>query len=203
MLNRRAVLSLPFALAFSHNSLAAPQPEKASKLVAAAKSQIGVTKLYDPAYVKLKFPGGDVARDRGVCTDVVIRAYRDALGLDLQSLMHADMAKSFNAYPKRWGLKKPDRNIDHRRVPNLQVFFARAKAERSKSDDAQYLAGDLVTMMLPGNLPHIGIIADERGVDERGASGQPLLIHNIGGGTQMEDRLLSFPITGHYRYGLD
>jgi len=165
-------------------------------LVEAARSQIGVTLRYDSAYVSLTYPGGDVPMDRGVCTDVVIRAYRKAYGCDLQSLVHADMAKAFQAYPKNWGMKQPDKNIDHRRVPNLQTFFERQKAKLPVSDRGEdYQPGDLVTKMLPGNLPHITIVSDRRRSD-----GQPLVIHNVGQGTQEEDFLFSFPTTGHYRF---
>jgi uncharacterized protein len=169
----------------------------AQKLVEAATSQIGVTTLYDPAYVKLAYPNGDVPIDRGVCTDVVIRAYRQGLGIDLQQLVHNDMAKNFASYPKTWGLSKTDRNIDHRRVPNLQRFFKRQNAELSTSDDySSYQPGDLVTMTLPGNLPHIGIVSGT--LNDKGS--KPMLIHNIGGGTQLEDILGLYRITGQYRY---
>jgi uncharacterized protein len=171
----------------------------ARKLVEAATSQIGVTTLYDPAYVKLAYPNGDVPMDRGVCTDVVIRAYRQGLGIDLQQLVHDDMAKNFASYPKTWGLSKTDRNIDHRRVPNLQRFFKRQNAELAISEDySSFEAGDLVTMLLPGNLPHIGIVS---GASNESGS-KPMLIHNIGGGTQLEDNLGLYRITGRYRFAL-
>jgi uncharacterized protein len=172
----------------------------ARKLVEAATSQIGVTTLYDPAYVKLAYPNGDVPVDRGVCTDVVIRAYRQGLGIDLQQLVHDDMARNFASYPKTWGLSKTDRNIDHRRVPNLQRFFKRQNAELAISQDySSFEAGDLVTMMLPGNLPHIGIVS---GTSNDNGS-KPMLIHNIGGGTQLEDILGLYRITGRYRFALE
>ncbi len=165
------------------------------KLVAAARSQIGVTLRYDSAYKVLAFPGGDVPQDRGVCTDVIIRAYRSALAFDLQKAVHEDMRKAFSNYPKSWGLKGTDRNIDHRRVPNLQKYFSRRGASLPVTQNpADYLPGDLVTQMLPGNLPHIVIVSDRKG-----RSGQPLVIHNIGGGAQEEETLFAFPITGHYR----
>jgi uncharacterized protein YijF (DUF1287 family) len=165
-------------------------------LVQAARSQIGVTLRYDPAYVSLPYPRGDVPPDRGVCTDVVIRAYRKAYGCDLQSLVHEDMARTFQAYPKTWGMKGPDKNIDHRRVPNLQTFFERQKARLPVTDrGVDYLPGDLVTVMLPGNLPHIMIVSDRKRSD-----GLPLVIHNIGQGTREEDYLFGFPRTGHYRF---
>jgi uncharacterized protein len=165
--------------------------------VAAARAQIGVTTTYDPAYVRLAYPGGDVPQDRGVCTDVVIRALRTQ-GLDLQKSVHEDMRGHFALYPKRWGLRAPDRNIDHRRVPNLQVWFARQGWSRPVSRRAaDYLPGDLVTWMLPGNLPHIGIVGDRRA-----PGGTRLIIHNIGSGTREQDILLRYTITGHYRPAL-
>jgi uncharacterized protein len=172
----------------------------ARKLVEAATGQIGVTTHYDPAYVKLTYPNGDVPMDRGVCTDVVIRAYRLGLGIDLQQLVHEDMNRNFASYPKMWGLAKTDHNIDHRRVPNLQRFFKRQKAELAVSDDFSiYQAGDLVTMMLPGNLPHIGIVSGT----SNDAGSKPMLIHNIGGGTQLEDILGHYRVTGRYRFALE
>ncbi len=156
---------------------------------------------YDAAYVKIPYPNGDVPAHTGVCTDVVIRTYR-ALGVDLQRLVHEDMAGNFSAYPSRriWGLTGTDRNIDHRRVPNLQVFFQRNGLELPiTSDPADYGAGDMVTWMLPGNLTHIGIVTDR--VDAQ--SGRPLVVHNIGAGPVLEDMLFSYPVTGHYRYRPD
>jgi uncharacterized protein YijF (DUF1287 family) len=164
-------------------------------LVAAARSQIGVTLRYDPSYARMSYPGGDVPLERGVCTDVVVRAYRK-LGADLQVLVHRDMAANWGAYPHPWGLKKPDTNIDHRRVPNLETYFARhGKQLPVTRSSADYQPGDIVTWRLPGNLPHIGIVADAKAAD-----GTPLVIHNIGGGTKMDDRLFEFTIHGHYRY---
>lgn len=169
----------------------APHPR-----VAAARRQIGVTRIYDPAYVVLPYPGGDVAQDRGVCTDVVIRAMR-AEGIDLQKTVHEDMRGHFALYPKKWGLRRPDRNIDHRRVPNLQAWFARQGWSLTPSQSANaYKPGDLVTWMLPGNLPHIGIVSDRTSWRD-----VPLIIHNIGSGTREEDILFAYPITGHYRPG--
>jgi uncharacterized protein len=193
MLNRRTLLAA--ALGF------ATRPARAmtwaDRLVAAAETQIGRTIIYDPAYVRIRYPGGDIPVERGVCTDVVIRAYRDGLGLDLQRLVHEDMRRNFSAYPSAWGLKKPDRNIDHRRVPNLQRFFQRSGASLAVSlEAAGYVAGDLVTMMLPGNLPHIGIVAHERNDD----GSRPMIIHNIGAGTKRQDILFEYEVTGHYRF---
>jgi uncharacterized protein len=168
-------------------------------LVKAARRQIGVTVSYDPAYQKLSYPAGDVPRETGVCTDVVIRAYRDAFNIDLQKLVHVDMVKNFSAYPKIWGLKKPDRNIDHRRVPNLMAFLKRQGAAREVTDDDKdYKPGDIVTMMLPGNLPHIALVSDAMAE----STDRPLLIHNIGQGTRDEDILFRYSLTGHFRYAL-
>lgn len=176
---------------------AQPAEDGAQKLVVAARRQIGVTLTYDPAYSRLDYPGGDVPRERGVCTDVIVRAYRDGLAIDLQVLVHEDMRKAFSAYPALWGLKRTDRNIDHRRVPNLQTFLKRAGAALPASrDGADYRPGDIVSQMLPGNLPHIGIVADDRSAD----GARPLLVHNIGAGARLEDVLFAYPLTGHYRY---
>jgi uncharacterized protein YijF (DUF1287 family) len=166
-------------------------------LVAAAERQIGETVLYDPAYVRLDYPGGDVPRDRGVCTDVVVRAYREGLGIDLQVLVHEDMKRNFSAYPQNWGMAGPDANIDHRRVPNLRTFFRRKGAELGSWAGAEdFLPGDLVSQLLPGNLAHIAIVSDLMSED-----GAPLLVHNIGGGARRENTLFSFEITGRYRFG--
>jgi uncharacterized protein YijF (DUF1287 family) len=165
-------------------------------IVAAARKQVGVTISYDPAYVALKYPGGDVPREKGVCTDVVIRALRDGLGLDLQKLVHEDMKANFAAYPKNWGLKRPDRNIDHRRVPNLQAYFKRRGFSLPlRKEAARFLPGDLVTCTVPPHLPHIMIVSERKS-----AAGVPLVIHNIGRGAREEDVLFTYPLTGHYRW---
>ena len=167
------------------------------KLVSAAREQTRSAVIYDGSYRRIAYPMGDVPQDRGVCTDVVIRAYR-AIGIDLQALVHEDMAANFRLYPHQWGLSEPDSNIDHRRVPNLQTFLLRAHADVSGSTSSAgaYLPGDLVTWMLPGNLPHIGIVSDRAGL----SASRPLIIHNIGAGPAEEDILFAYPITGHYRY---
>lgn len=181
-------LLLGLLLAFEACAL---QPDA---LVTAAREQVGVTLSYDPVYRQLDYPGGDVPPSTGVCTDVVIRALREQ-GLDLQKSVHEDMRGHFSAYPKNWGLKRPDRNIDHRRVPNLMTWFERQGWALSLSQNAEaYRAGDIVTWDLGGGLSHIGIISDRRA-----ASGTPLVLHNIGRGTQEENILLRFSITGHYR----
>jgi uncharacterized protein len=167
----------------------------ALKLVQAAKVQVGITVKYDGQYQKIAYPNGDVPVHTGVCTDVIVRAYRK-LGTDLQVLVHKDMVKAWAAYPRIWGLASPDRNIDHRRVPNLAVFFRRHGQALPVSDDPKaYQPGDLVTWRLPSGVPHIGIVTDQRA-----PSGAPLMVHNIGRGTQVEDMLFGFAITGHYRY---
>ncbi len=197
MLTRRhLVAALPLMIAAP--ALALPS-RKATALIVAARRQIGVTMTYDPAYTRLAFPNGDVPRGKGVCTDVVIRAYRDALGIDLQSLVNADMRAAFGSYPKRWGLRTPDRNIDHRRVPNLQTFLGRKGSKRVIPGDwTGWEAGDIVTSLVGGNLPHIGIVSDQTT-----QSGRPLVIHNIGSGTREEDALGDHPRTGRYRWALD
>lgn len=164
-------------------------------LVEAARSQIGVTIGYDPSYRQLSYPGGDVPLASGVCTDVVIRALRQAWQLDLQQQVNEDMRGHFASYPQQWGLRRPDRNIDHRRVPNLQTWFKRRGYSLPLSTDAsQFQPGDLVTVTVPPHLPHIMLVSDRRNDD-----GVPLVIHNIGGGTREEDRLFEFKLTGHYR----
>ncbi|MES0136549.1 DUF1287 domain-containing protein [Mesorhizobium sp. RSR565B] len=173
-------------------------PDWRSKLVEAAREQIGITTFYDPAYVRLGYPGGDVAPDRGVCTDVIVRAYRRAFNLDLQKLVHEDMAANFAAYPKTWGLKATDRNIDHRRVGNLAAFFGRNGVSLPASEyPPDFQPGDIVTQMLPGNLPHIVIVSSERTAD---VPERALVIHNIGSGAREEDTLFAFKQTGHYRF---
>jgi uncharacterized protein len=189
-------LVLILAVCLAAPAFAGSEP---SRLTTAAREQVGVTTTYDPAYVTLDFPGGDLPRDRGVCTDVVIRALRDGWGIDLQLAVNRDMKADFGAYPGLWGLTRTDRNIDHRRVPNLQTLFARIGAALPLADDpTPYLPGDIVTWTLPGNLAHIGIVSDKLGGD-----GTPLILHNIGRGAQEEDILFAYPITGHYRIGKD
>lgn len=150
------------------------------QLISAARKQIGVTRIYDPAYERLDYPLGDVPRLRGVCTDVIIRAYRDAFAYDLQKEVHTDMAANFSRYPKIWGLSQTDRNIDHRRVPNLEVFFNRANAEITRPD-SRVSAGDLVTMRLGGRLPHISIVSSKASSLKKAK-----IIHNIGAGAREE-----------------
>jgi len=165
--------------------------------VEAARAQIGKTILYDPSYRVLAYPNGDLPIDRGVCTDVIIRAMRSAINIDLQKLVHDDIKKNFSHYPQKWGLKYPDKNIDHRRVPNLQTFFKRQGWSLNISKKVEhYKPGDIVTCIVPPKLPHIMIVSDKMNSD-----GIPLVIHNIGAGVQEEDLLFEFKITGHYRIG--
>lgn len=185
-------------LVFLLASLLPLHAETGGKIVAAARKQVGVTLYYDPVYVSLGYPNGDVPQDRGVCTDVLIRALRDGVALDLQKLVHDDMRGHFSAYPKQWGLPKPDKNIDHRRVPNLRTYFRRRGFELPLShagDFSSFQPGDIVTCTVPPNLPHVMIVSDRKTDD-----GRPLVIHNIGGGAREEDSLTSFPHTGHYRW---
>lgn len=189
------LLVLVSMLSIAHMAQAGAPISSGVKLTQDAKKQIGVTTGYDPAYRKLAFPRGDVPIETGVCTDVVIRAYR-LQNMDLQQLVNHDMKSNWSAYPKNWGLKSTDKNIDHRRVPNLEVFFARKGQTLSTTDKDSFKAGDVVTWRLPnGNLPHIGIVSDNVAVD-----GTPLIIHNIGRGTQEENILYSYPIVKHFRY---
>jgi uncharacterized protein YijF (DUF1287 family) len=165
-----------------------------ARIVTAARSQIGLTKEYDPAYVQLKYPGGDVPTRTGVCSDVVVRALRQ-VGIDLQKEVHEDMSKNFAAYPQRYGLKKPDKNIDHRRVPNLMTYFERQEISfHDKLNIEQtYAAGDIVAWDLGRGILHVGIVSDRK------AGGIPLIIHNIGSGAAEEDVLFRFKVIGHYQ----
>ncbi|MHC4458914.1 MAG: DUF1287 domain-containing protein [Planctomycetota bacterium] len=166
------------------------------KLVEAAIERTNHIVRYDGAYRKIRYPNGDVPDDIGVCTDLVIRSYRK-LGIDLQKDLHEDMKQNFYLYPRLWGLTKPDTNIDHRRVPNLQTFFDRKGVVLPVTQNPDdYVAGDIVTWMLPGNLAHIGIVIDLRSED----GNKPLIVHNIGSGPVIEDMLFVYQITGHYRY---
>jgi uncharacterized protein YijF (DUF1287 family) len=167
-------------------------------LVTAAIDRTQHDVTYIGSYFSIAYPNGDVPENIGVCTDVIIRSYR-ALGTDLQVLVHEDMSRDFDAYPSKriWGLNTTDKNIDHRRVPNLQVFLSRHGEVLSVTETARnYAPGDIVTWMLPGNLPHIGIVTDK--ISE--TSGNPLIVHNIGSGPSLDDMLFSYKITGHYRY---
>lgn len=164
---------------------------QSEQLVTDARSQIWKTLYYDPAYTQLKYPMGDVPLIKGVCTDVVIRALRHQ-GIDLQQRIHEDMKSNFKKYPQKWGLKGTDKNIDHRRVPNIMTYFQR---QGYVVNDQNYRAGDIVTWDLGKGLTHIGIISDKSTSDSK----TPLVIHNIGYGTRENDILYEYKIIGHYR----
>lgn len=153
--------------------------------------------VYDPSYFVIDYPNGDVPEGKGVCTDVVIRAFRK-IGVDLQKEVHEDMKLNFNLYPQNWGLSGPDKNIDHRRVPNLKCYFKRKGYNLSNSHNpTDYIPGDIVAYYLEGGFTHIGIVVDRKSNKTEGAY---QIIHNIGGGQVVEDVLLDYKITGHYRY---
>ena len=172
------------------------QTEFFNKLSKSAISLTDQKVIYDPKYYVIKYPNGDVPSDRGVCTDVVIRAYRK-LGIDLQKEVHEDMKSNFSDYPKTWGLKTTDKNIDHRRVPNLMKFFERRNAKLSVSDKPDdYKPGDVVCWNLGGAITHIGIVVDKKSNDGK----RNLIVHNIGGGQVLADCLFEYKIIGHYRY---
>lgn len=167
------------------------------KLSNAAISIIDKEVVYTPNYVALKYPNGDVPAKTGVCSDVVIRAYRK-LGIDLQQEVHEDMKANFSNYPTKWGLKKTDTNIDHRRVPNLEVFFTRkGKQLEVTNNPNDYKTGEIVTWMIGDKLPHIGIVTNKKSTDGK----RPLLVHNVGGGQVLEDCLFNYAVVGHFSYG--
>ncbi|MBD8390103.1 DUF1287 domain-containing protein [Dysgonomonas sp. BGC7] len=152
--------------------------------------------VYDPAYYSIAYPNGDIPAGKGVCTDVVIRAYRK-LGIDLQQKIHEDMKANFSKYPKKWGMKRTDRNIDHRRVLNQATFFSRfGTTKKISANGSDYLPGDIVTWDLGGGITHVGIVSDRKSTDQK----RPLIVHNIGQGQVLEDCLFKFKITGHYTY---
>ena len=185
---------LVFALTFLFVPFAWASP--AGDLVEAAQDRTKERVRYDGAYVRLAYPGGDVPSDTGVCTDVIIRSYRAAFNYDLQKAVHEDMKTNFSAYPKNWGLRRTDKNIDHRRVPNLETFFLRQGASLGTSDDPKdFLPGDVVSWRLGGRLPHIGIVTDKKARD-----GTPLIVHNIGAGPKEDNILFEYPMTGHFRF---
>lgn len=191
---RRMILLAGLSL-FSTSILAQSGSEQ---LVEAALERTQFEVRYDGRYLAIDYPNGDVPAEMGVCTDVIIRSYRK-LGIDLQRAVHEDMRDNFELYPSKriWGLNSTDKNIDHRRVPNLQTFFSRHGKSLNISDDPHhYQPGDMVSWMLPGNLPHIGIVTDQKSTE----TGNPLIVHNIGAGPKLEDMLFDYDITGHYRY---
>jgi len=171
----------------------------ADAIVDSARERTFAEVRYDPKYVQLEYPNGDVSPDTGVCTDVVIRTYRNAFGFDFQKAVHEDMRSNFSAYPKNWGLKRPDKNIDHRRVPNLETFLRRQGASVPMTKNPEdYLPGDIVSWRLGGRLAHIGIISDKKAAD-----GTPLVIHNIGQGPVEDNMLWVSDMTGHFRFSPD
>ena len=166
------------------------------RVIEGAKKQVGVTRGYDSAYRRIAYPNGDVPREVGVCTDVIIRAYRHA-GVDLQVLVHEDMKANFAKYPKNWGLRRPDTNIDHRRVPNLATFFTRRGGKLPVTRrGGDYKPGDIITWRLSSGVPHIGLVSDVRVPN----TDRYLVVHNIGAGAQIEDVLFEYTVTGHYRF---
>jgi len=165
-------------------------------LVEAAQDRLKQRITYNGAYMKLDYPGGDVPANIGVCTDVLIRSYRAAYGFDFQKAVHEDMKANFSTYPKNWGLKRTDRNIDHRRVPNLETYLIRQGASLGISrEPPDFQPGDIVSWRLAGGLPHIGIVSDRKAAD-----GTPLIIHNVGVGPQEEDVLFLYKMNGHFRF---
>ncbi|MDR1517996.1 MAG: DUF1287 domain-containing protein [Dysgonamonadaceae bacterium] len=194
-MKKTALLAWIIACGFPFSAMA-QEKSFAQKLSDAAISLTKQRVTYDASYFRIAYPGGDIPAGRGVCTDVVIRAYRN-LDVDLQKEVHEDMAAHFGKYPKIWGLKRTDTNIDHRRVPNLMTFFSRQGSSLKVSENpSDYLPGDIVTWVLDNGLAHIGLVVDKKSRDGK----RPLIVHNIGQGQNLADCLFSFQITGHYRY---
>lgn len=183
-------------LGFAFSLLAASSAFADQALVEAAQDRLKHRVIYNGAYMKLDYPGGDVPANIGVCTDVIIRTYRAAYGFDFQKAVHEDMKANFSTYPKNWGLSRTDKNIDHRRVPNLETYLKRQGTSLKISPKASdYQPGDIVSWRLAGGLPHIGIVSDRKS-----ENGTPLIIHNIGAGPQEEDVLFAYKINGHFRF---
>ena len=192
-MNVRALLFLFYVLL---HGIAPAQADFYEQLCRASLELTRQQVTYDPAYFKIPYPNGDVPADKGVCTDVVIRAYRK-VGIDLQQEVHNDMAANFGKYPKTWGLQSTDKNIDHRRVPNLMVFFSRKGTAKAITQDPEsYLPGDIVCWNLGGAITHIGLVVNKRSADGK----RNLIVHNIGGGQVLADCLFEYRIIGHYRY---
>jgi uncharacterized protein len=202
-MNRRSLLVAAGGFGFTKLSgLALAQTHARSssasikKLLDSAREQSTITKSYDPRYVQIAYPGGDVPRETGVCSDVIIRAFR-AVDVDLQKTVHEDMARNFVVYPRKWNLSRPDTNIDHRRVPNLMMYFSRLGKALPIVENAQHFqAGDIVAWDLGTGQTHIGIASDEKKLFAQ----RPLIFHNIGAGVQHEDVLFKWRVIGHYRY---
>jgi len=186
----RILLTMIFSLLFAGHAFAD------EALVSAAQDRLKHNITYNGSYMKLNYPGGDVPANIGVCTDVIIRSYRAAFDFDFQKAVHEDMKANFSAYPKNWGLKRTDRNIDHRRVPNLETYLKRQGSSLGNSrQPSDFQPGDIVSWRLSGGLPHIGIVSDRKAAD-----GTPLIIHNIGAGPQEEDVLFAYKLNGHFRF---
>lgn len=195
MINRRQMLSGFIALPLVRAEVS-EQQRRVSDLISVARAQIGETTRYVPSYRSLAYPMGDFTRTEGVCTDVIIRAFRDAFRYDFQKAVHEDMSRKFSAYPQIWGLSRPDKNIDHRRVPNLETWLSRNNLELPKpARDSDWQPGDLYTMRLGGRLPHIAIVSDRRD-----GSDIPFVIHNIGRGTREENLLGAHPNVRRFRF---
>lgn len=189
-------LSLLIALTLAIAGSIHAQEDFANRLSLAALELTKQQVTYDPAYFTIPYPNGDIPSNRGVCTDVVIRAYRK-LGIDLQREVHEDMKTHFSAYPKLWGLSRTDKNIDHRRVPNLMVFFSRHGTVLSVTQKPEdYKPGDIVCWNLGGAVTHIGIVVNKKSADGK----RNLIVHNIGGGQVLADCLFGYAIIGHYQY---
>jgi uncharacterized protein len=170
----------------------AQRPDFGLRVALGAEARTRVREIYDPAYRAIAYPMGDVADDRGVCADTVVRAFR-AADVDLQALVHRDMRAAFASYPKIWGLTRPDANIDHRRVPNLETFFTRKGANLGRAVDVNALqSGDVISWRIP--VPHIGVVSTQS------ARGRPLMVHNVGAGSRLEDVLFSWPLQGWFRW---
>ena len=191
-----------FIISFLTNeSKAQLQTEKtpfATKLSNAALAIVDPNIIYDPSYIGINYPNGDIPKNKGVCTDVIIRAYRK-LGIDLQKEVHEDMKSHFSKYPnlKKWGMTKTDTNIDHRRVPNLEIFFERKGTKLAVSKNANdYKTGEIVTWLINNKLPHIGIVTNRKSKDGK----RNLIVHNVGNGQVLEDCLFSYTIVGHFKY---
>lgn len=196
LISALGIISFSLFLTHGEPGLKAETVPFSQRLAEAAIARTKIAVTYDPAYVVLDYPGGDVAPDKGVCSDVIVRCYR-ALGIDLQQRVHEDMKRHFTKYPKKWGLKRPDKNIDHRRVPNLQKYFSRhGKSLKKSLAVTDYAIGDIVAWDLNGHgLTHIGIV-----VEPPGRPGERWIVHNIGSGPKMQDVLFDWTIIGHYRY---
>ena len=189
---------ISFVTTESKGQLKTTQKTFCCKLSDAAIAIIDPNIIYDPSYFSIKYPNGDIPKNKGVCTDVIIRAYRE-LGIDLQKEVHEDMKSSFSEYLnlKKWGLAKTDSNIDHRRVPNLEIFFKRKGTKLPVSKNAtDYKTGEIVTWMINGKFPHIGIITDKKSPDGK----RNLIVHNVGYGQVLEDCLFNYTIVGHFKY---